>query len=393
MAKEIIIIAASLFKSFTSYATRITRLARRYSSPMTVGGVFRNVSIVNGSSGSSIFAALILWAGMIILAPESLSAAEDTSKKTDQLNIAVVCVTVVEAPWATALIQSLERIKRERPHGLDINWDISENVLPPDAERVLREYAKTGKYGIIWGHAQYQDAITELHEQYPEILWFGAGAGFTPPFGRNFYFGDILFHEPAYLLGLIAGMMTESNVIGAVASYPYGDINLTVNGYIAGASSVNPDIRVKMIYLDSWFDPPRAKEAALAQIAGGADFIYAERFGPFEACKEKGKLAFGHITDQHSLSPEVVVSSSLGLWDPALRFIIDEWWNHYIGAEPYRAPSEGKFYSMKDGATDIAPYYGLGSIIPREVMEKVNRVREAIKEGRLVVPIDEKMVR
>ena len=336
--------------------------------------------------------ASILWAVMIILSPEYLSATEDTAQKPDRLNIAVVCITVVEAPWATALIQSLERVKKETPHGLDINWDISENVLPPDAERVLREYAKTGKYGIIWGHAQYQDAIEKLHNQYPDILWFGAGAGFTPPFRRNFYFGDILFHEPAYLLGLIAGMMTESNVIGAVASYPYGDINLTVNGYIAGARAVNPDIKVRMTYLDSWFDPPRAKEATLAQIAGGADFIYAERFGPFEACKEKGKLAFGHITDQYSLAPEVVVTSSLGLWDPALRFIIDEWWNHFTGDVPYNAPREGKLYSMKDEATDIAPYHGLGSTIPREVKEKVKEARQAIKEGTLVVDIDEKVV-
>ena len=335
---------------------------------------------------------LILWGVMIILVPGSLFAADDTAQKPDQLNIAVVCVTVVEAPWTTALIQSLERLKKKRPHGLDINWDISENVLPPDAERVLREYAKTGKYGIIWGHAQYQDAIEGLHKQYPDILWYGAGAGFTPPFGRNFYFGDILFHEPAYLLGLIAGMMTESNVIGAVASYPYGDINLTVNGYIAGARAVNPDIKVKMMYLDSWFDPPRAKEAALAQIAGGADFIYAERFGPFEACKEKGKRAFGHITDQYSLSPEVVVSSSLGFWDPALKFIIDEWWNHITRGVPYHAPEKGNIYRMKDGAADIASYHGLESIIPREVKEKVKKTREDIKAGRLTVPINEKVV-
>lgn len=329
---------------------------------------------------------------MIIFSTDSLFSAEEKAPEPDRLNIAVVCITVVEAPWATALIQSLERIRQENPYGLEINWDISENVLPPDAERVLREYAKTGKYGIIWGHAQYQDAIKELHKQYPNILWFGAGAGFTPPFGENFYFGDILFHEPAYLLGLIAGMMTESNVIGAVASYPYGDINLTVNGYIAGARAVNPDVKVRMAYLDSWFDPPRAKEAALAQIAAGADFIYAERFGPFEACKEKGKLAFGHITDQYSLAPEVVVSSSLGLWDPALRFIIDEWWKHFTRGVPYHAPREGKLYRMKDGATAISPYHGLESIIPREVMEKVKQAGEYIKEGKLVVEIDEKVV-
>ena len=230
-----------------------------------------------------------------------------------------------------------------------------------------------------------------MSKEYPDILWWGAGAGFTPPFRGNFYYGDILFHEPAYLLGMIAGMMTESNVIGAVAAYPYGDINLTINGYIAGAKSVNPDVKVKMTYLDSWFDPPKAKEATMTQIASGADFIYAERFGPFESCKEKGKWAFGHITDQSPLAPKVIVSSSLGLWDPALKLAINEWWNHFTKGVPYNAPKEGKLYRMKDKATDIAPY-GLESIIPREVKEKEKQARQAIKEGTLVVPIDQEVV-
>lgn len=335
---------------------------------------------------------MILWLPAIIIPSEAIPVTPAPPLPSSRLNIAVVCITVIEAPWATALIQALERVKKTSPHGLDIHWDISENVLPPDAERVLREYAKTGKYGIIWGHAQYQDAIQKLYREYPDILWIGAGAGFTPPFEKNFYFGDILFHEPAYLLGQIAGMMTETGTIGAVASYPYGDVNLIINGYIAGARSVNPDIKVRMTYLDSWFDPPRAKEAALAQIAGGADFIYAERFGPFEACKEKGKRAFGHITDQYSLAPEVVVSSSMGLWDPVLRFIIDEWWNYCSDGVPYQAPESGIIYGMKEGAAEIAPFHGFASTIPPDVREMIKRSREAIREGSLVVPINEDMI-
>ncbi len=130
----------------------------------------------------------------------------------------------------------------------------------------------------------------------------------------------------------------------------------------------------------------------MAQIASGADFIYAERFGPFESCKEKGKWAFGHITDQYTLAPEVVVSSSLGLWDPALKLAINEWWNHVTEGVPYNAPKEGTLYRMKDEATDIAPFHKLESIVPQKVKDKVNQTRKAIKEGTLVVPIDEEVV-
>jgi basic membrane lipoprotein Med (substrate-binding protein (PBP1-ABC) superfamily) len=74
-----------------------------------------------------------------------------------------------------------------------------------------------------------------------------------------------------------------------------------------------------MAYIESWFDPPKGKQSALAQIAAGADFIYAERFGPFETAKEKGKLAFGHFVDQNSLAQDIVVSSTIARWDRGWR--------------------------------------------------------------------------
>ena len=76
-------------------------------------------------------------------------------------------------------------------------------------------------------------------------------------------------------------------MIGAVAAFPFPNVNLPLNGYIEGAKSVNPDVEAKVTYLESWFDPPKGRESAAAQLAAGADFIYAERFGPFEAVSEK----------------------------------------------------------------------------------------------------------
>ena len=124
-------------------------------------------------------------------------------------------------------------------------------------------------------------------------------------------------------MGIIAGRLTKTNTIGTVISWPYPDENLPANGFINGAKSVNPEIKAKATYIDSWFNPPRAKEAALDQIAAGADFVYAERFGLFEACKEKGVYAFGHFVDQNSLAPEVVVSSTIARWDNCIKYDYD----------------------------------------------------------------------
>ena len=319
----------------------------------------------------------------------SLSAAEKAAPT--ELNIAIPCLTAVEQPWITSLIQALERVKAEKPHGLTINWNISENILPPDADRVLKQYAKSGEYGIILDHGTYPDVVKKLSQEYPDILWAFTGSGHKP-LGGNGYWLDVYLHEPAYLCGIIAGMMSENNAIGAVASFPYPNVNLPINGFVSGAQSVSPDVKVKMTYLDSWWDPPKGKQSALAQIASGADFVYAERFGPFEACKEKGKLAFGHFVDQYSLAPEVVIASPIARWDPALNTIIDAWWDHETKGTPYNAPMERIVFFMKDGGSELSSYHGNADKIPQKVKDAVSKAKADIMSGKLTVPFKEGQV-
>ncbi len=335
----------------------------------------------------------MIWgvAGLIILSTSSLIAADKTADEPKEVNIISMSPVIREVPWNACFIQAMERVKKERPHGLTINFQFTENVSYPDAERVLESYAKTGKYDIIWAHSAYSQAVASVCKKYPEILWVFAGGG-NDPVGGNAYWIDTYMHEPAYLCGIIAGMMTESNVIGGVGAYPYPNITLPINAFRAGARSVNPDIKLKMSYTESWIDINKAQESALAQIASGADFIYAERFGPIEACKGKGKYAIGHLVDQNYLAPGTVVSSSLATWDPTINFIIDEWWNHVTQGVPYNAPMERIVYSMKQGGTDIAPFHSLEDKIPQEAKDAVKKAKEEIMEGTLVVPFNKEVV-
>ncbi len=282
----------------------------------------------------------------------------------------------------------MERLKKKKPHGLDIKWDVAEDIYIPDAERVFREYIKTGKYDIIWGHSAYTPALKKFYKEYPDMMWVVAGSG-NEALGGNFYWVDIYNHEAAYLLGVIAGMMTKTDVIGVVAGFPSPDVNHTIHGFYQGAKSVNPRIKVKVTYIESWFDPPKAKESALAQIAAGADFIYAERFGPFEACKEKGVFGFGQYVDQNELSPSVVVSSMLARWDPVLDRIIEDWWNHKTKGIPYNGPTKRIAFYMHEGGSDIAPYHGLDSKIPQKVKNAVEKAKGDIKAERIVVGYNE----
>src|SRR3989337_3636321 len=108
---------------------------------------------------------------------------------------------------------------------------------------------------------------------------------------------------------MIAGGVTQSNVIGVVGVYPVPEVNRITNAFIAGAQSTNPDVEVLVTFLNSWFDPAAAKEAALAQVGAGADVLFAERFGVIEAAQQNDLVAIGNISDQKSLAPGNVVSS------------------------------------------------------------------------------------
>jgi basic membrane protein A and related proteins len=325
--------------------------------------------------------------------PAPAPAQQQAQTKTDELKIAIISTTPKEEPWNTVLLQAVERVIAEKPHGLNITYTFQELISTPDGERVMRELASSGEYGIIWGHSVYPDAIAALGPKYPDIAFVGGGSGYDP-MGQNMYWVNMYVHEAAYLNGIIAGMMTETNVIGAVAAFPYENVNMPINAYFDGARSVNPDVKVKMSYIDSWYDPPKAKEEALAQIAAGADFVYAERFGPFEAAKEKGVFAFGHYMDQNELAPDTVISSALALWDPTVMAIINAWWEHTTNNKPYAAPTDdAMIFYMKDGATDISEYHSFDAVIPDDVKALVDQKREEIRSGKLAVnPNGEKAV-
>lgn len=315
------------------------------------------------------------------------AAPEKTKNVPTELKIALMNQSPLEEPWNTAMVQSLERVMAEKPHGLTISYEFAESIASPDGERVMREFANTGKYGILWHHGVYPDSADALRQEFPELIIAASGSGFEPR-GGNMYWVQMYVHEAAYLLGMMAGMTTKTNTIGAVAAFPFDNVNLPLNGYIAGARSVNPKVKVKMTYIENWFDPPKAKESAMAQIAAGADIIFAERFGPFEAAQEKGVMAFGHYVDQNSLAPDVVMSSTLARWDPVIHHLVDAWWEHQVNGKPYDAPMKEIVYSMTEGGCDIAPYHSFDAKLPQEVKDAVNKARQEIMDGKLKVPFN-----
>jgi basic membrane lipoprotein Med (substrate-binding protein (PBP1-ABC) superfamily) len=296
----------------------------------------------------------------------------------DKLKVAAVFETPIEEPWVNQIHVALLRAEKE----LGIEYDWSESVKSADFARVMREYAEKG-YQLIMGDAFGAEQIARrVARDYPKIAFvFGSGLGPADP---NFGVFDNWIHEPAYLSGMIAGKMTKSNKIGVVAAMPIPEVNRLSNAFCAGAKEVNKQATCTYSFIGSFFDPPKAKEAALAQLESGVDVIYAERFGVIEAAQEKGALAISNMSDQSSLGPDTVITGPV--WDmwPTVKQVIT-----LVKAGAFTAQDFGGFSFMGKGGSYLAPYGKFEQKLPAEVKDMVKKRQQEILDGNFRVDVNE----
>jgi basic membrane protein A len=289
--------------------------------------------------------------------------------------------TQIEEPWDgvihSALLAEQEAGRIEYTFTDDIGY-------AGDMERVLRETAEADQPDIIFGDAfGNEEAARAVAADYPDIAFvFGSGGGPAEP---NFSVFDNWIHEPAYLAGMIAGGVTESNVLGVVGGFPVPEVNRIVNAFIAGAQETNEDVEVKVTFLNSWFDPAAAKEAALAQVGADADVLFAERFGVIEAAEENDLVAIGNMSDQQELAPENVVTSVTWNMAPTVKYVIDQ-----VIAGSYTAQDLKDFSMVGKGGAALAPINpDVPGGIPDDLSTLVEERESQIKAGTFRVDINE----
>jgi basic membrane lipoprotein Med (substrate-binding protein (PBP1-ABC) superfamily) len=327
----------------------------------------------------ALLVALLLFVGLFAFAA-GRAESEGADTGVDQpFRVAALYQTSIEEPWDGVIHQACLKAQEE----LGIEYEFTESVAAADIEKVLREYAERG-FDLVVGDAFLagEQPSRRVAADYPEIAFaFGSEFG---PVDPNYSVFDNWIHEPAYLCGVIAGMMTKTNVLGCVAAIPINEVNRLTNAFKAGALSVNPDVKMKIAYIGGWFDPPKAKEAAQAQIEAGADFIFAERFGVFEAARENGVLAFGNMSDQNELAPDTVVTGPV--WDmyPTLEYLINS-----VKAGAFVAQDLKDFSMMAKGGALLAPFHGFEDTLPADVVAKVKDLESQIMAGTFRVPIIE----
>jgi basic membrane lipoprotein Med (substrate-binding protein (PBP1-ABC) superfamily) len=318
------------------------------------------------------FASLVIAGALCATAVFSQSSGK-------KLQIAAIFQTSIEEPWDGAIHQACKKVAKE----LNANYEYSEGVQAADFEKVVREYSERG-FDFITGDAFLagEEPSRRAAKDYPKIA-YAFGSEFNPQ-GPNYSVFDNWIHEPAYLCGVTAGMMTKSNTLGIVAAMPIPEVNRLVNAFKKGALSVNPKVKVKIAYIGTWFDPPKAKEAAVAMIERGADYLFAERFGVFEAAKEANVFAFGNMADQNSLAPNVVVTSCV--WDlyPLIRKSMDA-----VVSHTWTGRNLKDWSMMAAKGSYLAPYHSFETKLPPKVKNKVNDLTKKIMNGTLTVPVIE----
>ena len=302
--------------------------------------------------------------GVSTLAPMARAAAP--------LKVAGIHASPVENAWNSCLHAALQDAAKE---GV-IEYVFSEGVSGTDYPRAMREYAEQGHKLIIGESYAVEREARQVAADYPDTAFVLGSSG--EPAGDNFGVFGTWNHEGAYLAGMLAGKMTKSNVVGSVGAVPIPEVNMLINAFAAGVKAVNPEAKHLVSFIGTFFDPPKAREAGLAQIDAGADILFGERIGTADAAKERGIKSVGSLIDYTPRYPETVFANAIWGFRPILDAAIADAQAGKPAGNNYTA-----FGLMKEGGSDIAYVKG---VAPADAEAAMEARRAEIKAGTFEVP-------
>jgi simple sugar transport system substrate-binding protein len=273
--------------------------------------------------------------------------------------------------WSYQHHQGLLAIKKH--FGDKVETSFVENVPEgPDAERVIDQLAATGSDIIFTTSFGFMNPTVKVAARYPHVK-FEHATGFKQSANLATY--DARFYEGRHVIGLIAGKMTKSNVIGYIGAYPIPEVVMGINAAYLAAKSVNPNVKFKVVWALTWFDPGKEAAAAKALVDQGADILMQHTDSPaaMKFAEEKGIYAFGQASDMVHFGPKAQLTSIVDNWTPyylkRVQAVLDGTWK-----------SGAVWAGMKDGTVVMAPW---NKAIPADVVALAEKARESITAGTL----------
>jgi len=259
----------------------------------------------------------------------------------------------------------------EQAFGDKVETTYVESVPEADSERAIEQLARTGHGLIFTTSFGFMEPTLRVARRHPNVK-FEHATGFKRAANVSTYAAK--FHEGRYIIGQIAGKMSKSGVIGYVGAFPIPEVVAGINSYFLGAQSVNPNIKIKVVWANSWYDPAKEADAAKALLDQGVDVIaqHTDSPAPIQAAEARGKFGFGQASDMERFAPKAQLTA-----------IIDDWSKYYV--ERTKAALDGTWKSqdtwggLASGMVVMAPYKNM----PDDVKKMAEETEAAIKSGQV----------
>lgn len=242
----------------------------------------------------------------------------------------------------------------------------------PDAERAIERFAREGCGIIFTTSFGFMDPTIAVAAKFPDVK-FEHATGFKTAANVTTY--NSRFYEGRYIIGQIAGKVSKKGVAGYIASFPIPEVVMGINAFLLGARSVNPDFKLKVVWVNTWFDAGKEADAAKALIDQGVDILtqHTDSTGPMQVAEERGIQAFGQAFDQITAGPKAQLSAITDTWGPyyvkRIKMAMDGTWKG----------GESSWDGLKDGILTMAPYTNM----PDDVKAMAMDTEAKIKSGEL----------
>ena len=294
-----------------------------------------------------------------------------TSNDTQKVKVGFVYIGPIgDGGWTDA--HNDGRLMLEKQLGVETIYKeiVAESA---EAETTMRNMIDQGCNVIIATSYGYMDYVENVAKEYPNVKFLHC-SGYKSSDNFSNYFGRI--YQARYLTGIVAGMKTQTNKIGYVASFPIPEVVRGINAFTLGVKSVNPDATVNVVWTHTWIDPSKAKDAADALLEQDCDVLtqHQDAPGPQVAAEEKGVWAIGYDVDMNSAAPKANMTSAIWNWGPyyvdQVKAIMEGTWK-----------SENVWYGMEGKDTDMVKIVDLYDTAPAGAKEKVEEMKAKIIDG------------
>jgi simple sugar transport system substrate-binding protein len=294
--------------------------------------------------------------------------------KAEALKIGFIYVGPVgDAGWTFAHDNGRKHI--EQKFGDKIKTTFVEKVPEgADAERVIRDLVSQGNKLIFATSFGFGDAMEKVAKDHPDVK-FEHATGYKTSTNLRVY--EAKFYEDAYMAGVVAGSMTKTNTIGFVGSFPIPEVLRNINAFTLGARSVNPKVTTKVVWVNTWFDPPKESEAAQALINQKADVLLqnTDSTAVLQTAEKNGKYAFGWDSDMSAFATKAHLGSAIVNWGPYYEKAV----NDVLSGTWKTADTK---WGTKEGANDLIK---VADVVPDSAKKRVDEIKSGLKAGTFAV--------